>query len=150
MPGNALRAGPVKGPARIAAAQLPAKETERDSGIRVAGPRGVLGDVCECPAAQATGGLAALSDERTLWLRRLLDAELAAERRGYERGIGDGYAQCAAEVKAAEHAIATGIRRACGPDDRWQLRGEPRTRETFAEPHPDDYVPRRGQESNVA
>ena len=147
MPGNALRAGPVKGPARIAAAQLPARATDAS---RVTGPRGVLGDVCQCPAAQATGGLAALSDERTLWLRRLLDAERAAERRGYERGISDGYAQCAADVKAAEHAIATGIRRACGPDDRWQLRGEPRTRETFAGPHPDDYVPRGGQESTVA
>ena len=147
MPGNALWASsPREGPAHIAA-QLPARATDAS---RVTGPRGELGDACQCPAAQATGGLAALSDERTLWLHRLLDAEVAAERRGYERGIGDGYAQCAAEVKAAEHAIATGIRRACGPDDRWQLRGEPRTRETFAEPHPDDYVPRRGQESNVA
>ncbi|HUZ52657.1 MAG TPA: bifunctional DNA primase/polymerase [Streptosporangiaceae bacterium] len=42
MPGNALRAGPVKGPARIAAAQLPAKETERDSEPRVTGADAAL------------------------------------------------------------------------------------------------------------
>jgi hypothetical protein len=85
-----------------------------------------------------------LSDERDGWLRRVL----AAERDGYERGHRDGWcegyaaaetamaARWAAFARPAARQLVRGIglqRR------RWQVRGQPRTRESFAEPHPDDF-----------
>ncbi len=84
--------------------------------------------------------LLALSDERDLWSRRILDAE----RRGYQRGRADGYDAGYTDGilgrKRARHqaveALDVYLR-------RWKLRGETRTRSTFGQPHPADY-PGRG------
>ena len=97
---------------------------------------------CQCPVAQVTGGLIGLSEERTSYLRRILEAEQAAELRGYERGVATGYAQCAADVKAAQHAIYDHLAREAETDRlRWTVRHLARTRQTFGQPHPGDYVP---------
>lgn len=130
--------------------QPPAKETEHRSAKTVARD-GSTADPCQCPVARATGGLLGLSDQRAVYLRRIAEAELAGERRGYERGVADGYAQCAAEVKDIHRAFYGHAAPAAEAERlRWTVRGEPRTRQTFAAPHPDDYVPRSGQESSVA
>jgi hypothetical protein len=81
------------------------------------------------------------SGERDLWLRRLLAAELAAWRAGYAAGRAD-------ERRAGDRAWSARapLKVSDGPDLaelealRWELRGEPRTRETFGLPHPDDYM----------
>jgi len=66
----------------------------------------------------------------------------------YERGRVDGeaawgvgYAQCASDVKAAEHGIYDAINRQAEAErGRWVVRGEVRTRATFGAPHPADYL----------
>jgi hypothetical protein len=57
-----------------------------------------------------------------------------------ETAYGEGYARCASDVKAAEHAIYDQLARAADAErGRWVVRGEVRTRATFADPHPADY-----------
>jgi hypothetical protein len=102
-------------------------------------------------AIEAPAGILELSAERDMWLRR----ELAAGRRGYERGRRDGYAEGYAEAERdmerrwREFARPM-ARQLQGPSyaelerRRWTLRGEVRTRETFALSHPGDY-PGTGQ-----
>ena len=52
------------------------------------------------PAVVSVGDLLALSDERDLWLARLL----AAERAAYQRGYSDGRAAaCVALAEIEEH-----------------------------------------------
>lgn len=84
-----------------------------------------------------------LSDERDLWLRRVL----AAEVRGYDRGREAGYAEGRRDEAAARDedwaALARpvargGLSHAELERRRWKLRGEERTRQSFAEVHPDD------------
>ena len=78
----------------------------------------------------------ALSGERDLYLRRIL----AGERAAYARG----YARAHSELAAAWHAVADPVSRS-RPSyaelerRRWMLRGEPRTRATFGQPHHADY-----------
>lgn len=62
---------------------------------------------------------------------------LAAER---EAGRAEGYAQCAVDVKRAEHALPEYLAaEAAAEAGRWVVRGEVRTRATFGLPHPADY-----------
>jgi hypothetical protein len=81
----------------------------------------------------------------------LVNGQKAAETLGtaaepatdYQRGYRDGYAQCALEIQAAEHGIVAVLTAQADIERRrWRLRGEPRTRETFARPHPDDFTGR--------
>jgi hypothetical protein len=63
------------------------------------------------PLREAVAELLDLSDERGRWLRR----ELAAERRGYDRGHRDGfcggYERAAADLEASWHEFARPISR---------------------------------------
>jgi hypothetical protein len=82
-----------------------------------------------------------LSDERELWLTRLLDAERAA----YMLGYADGRADEACDADRAWAAVPvqrvrSGQALAELEVRRWELRGDARTRETFGNPHPDDYT----------
>ena len=54
-----------------------------------------------------------------------------------------GYAQAVADVKAAQHALWNHLRSLPTEGERWVVRGEPRTRATFAQAHPDDYPGKR-------
>ena len=86
----------------------------------------------------------ALSNEREMWLRRVLAAEVAGFARGREAGYREGREAEAADRDAAWLRIARPVARG-GPSfaelerRRWRLRDEQRTRESFGEPHPDDY-----------
>jgi len=91
------------------------------------------------------------SDRRDRELQARLDAwqegrnvALAALSDSYEDGFTDGVlaykkAQHATH-KAAEDLRDWVIAEEAIEHVRWELRGEPRTRETFALPHPDDYT----------
>ncbi len=100
-----------------------------------AGQRGGTGGHPVPPQGELAA-LLALSDERDTWTRRLL----AAWQQGYAAGAAGqfdaGYAAAIADVKAAEHALPdylNGLRDT--EERRWALRGETRTRATFADPH---------------
>ena len=88
--------------------------------------------------------LLGVSDERDVQLQRLLDAERAAYMAGYAHGRAD-------EAREADRAwaarppqpVRVGESLAALEARRWELRGEPRTRETFGRPHLADY---RGRE----
>jgi hypothetical protein len=99
------------------------------------------------PAATLLGradiaALLALSDERDTWQRRLLAAEIRGYDRGHRDGYRCGYAQAEAGMDRRWHEHADPIARS-DPRlllaRRWSLRGEPRTRQTFGQAHPDDY-----------
>ncbi len=79
------------------------------------------------------------SDERDRYTQRIIDAwrdgyaaAEAAHADDYEAGFADG----AMALKAAQHDAC---RLAELEARRWSLRGEPRTRQSFAQPHPADY-----------
>lgn len=81
-----------------------------------------------------------LSDERDRWLRRVLEAEKCGFARGvasmaaeYDRGFADG----CQSLKAAQHDAH---RLAELDARRWSLRRDRRGRESFGQPHHDDYV----------
>jgi hypothetical protein len=81
----------------------------------------------------------ALSDERALYEKRIIAAEIY----GYQRGrasmadeFGRGYAQCAADVKAAQHAVYDHLKGAAELERR---RWGPGGRKHFADPRPGDY-----------
>lgn len=86
----------------------------------------------------------ALSDERD----RQLELRHQAWREGWRAGLADaerqyaaGYAQCAADVKAVHHGLYSELERQNDAErGRWVVRGELRTRRTFGDPHPDDYL----------
>jgi hypothetical protein len=90
----------------------------------------------------------ALSDERD----RQLEYRLQAWREGWRAGLADaecqysaGYARCAADVKAVHHALYSELERQSDAErGRWIVRGELRTRRTFGDPHPDDYLGQGG------
>ena len=84
------------------------------------------------------------SDDRAA----VLAARLAAWREGYERGFLAGAEAgrgAAAAEEAAQRREAAGLvaEAADIARNRWMLRGEHRTRGTFARPHPGDF-PGRG------
>jgi len=91
-----------------------------------------------CGAACAAGVIAE-SNTRDKWLSRILAAEVLGYRRGIadaEAAYGAGYAQCAADVKAAQHAIYRPLaRNAADEAARWGPGGRAR----FADPRPGDY-----------
>jgi hypothetical protein len=83
-----------------------------------------------------------LSDLLDWWLRRLLDAERAAYIAGYAAGHHDGYERGTRQMQAEWPAIVRPLSRPSRAEIeavRWELRGERRTRETFGQPHPNDY-----------
>src|ERR1017187_9853159 len=95
-------------------------------------------------ASAVVDALIGESGARDLELR----AQLGAWRDGYRAGAADaeaqfmaGYAPCASDVKAAQHAIYDHLSREAEAGRwRWAVRGEPRTRETFGQPHTDDHT----------
>jgi hypothetical protein len=88
-----------------------------------------------------------LSDERDLELA----LRLAAWRDGWQAGNAAaeaawsaGYAHAVAEIKGAQHGLVLLVRGLAETEARrWVLRGERRSRQTFALPHRDDF-PGRG------
>jgi hypothetical protein len=96
------------------------------------------------PLAAAVGELLELSGERDSWMRWLLSSGRDSYRRGLADGIDLGRRLEAAERDRAWNEIARPVAHG-GPSraelerKRWTVRGEPRTRETFGLPHPDDY-----------
>ena len=93
------------------------------------------------PLRQALAEMLGLSNERDVAER----ARLAAWRDGYAAGAADawsaGYAAAVAEIKGAEHGLVSLVRRGGETETaRWRVRGEARTRETFALPHKDDFT----------
>lgn len=88
---------------------------------------------------QFRDALLELSDERDTWLRRLLGAWAdgwracaAALGDQYERGFADGVAS----IKRTDHQLVDALDRG---RVRWILRGQERTRDTFGQPHKDDF-----------
>jgi len=77
-----------------------------------------------------------LSDERDGCQARIL----AAERRGFDRGwrcgYDTGYTDAVGEIKRVQQQLVR-----CYRDGGvlWIVRGQVRTRQTFADPHPGDY-----------
>lgn len=105
------------------------------------GMTGVLG--------QALGELLDRSGERDLYGARIDQAYREGWRAGQAEGYGMGRADEAAERDRAWKEIARpaargGLSHAELERRRWAVRGEPRTRETFGQPHPDDYQGRKG------
>jgi hypothetical protein len=86
-------------------------------------------------------------DARYLALSDALDAAedhaLAMWGDGYRAGAAGafaaGYAAAVADVKAADHALHDHLRALPTEAERWAVRGEPRTRATFGQPHRDDH-----------
>jgi hypothetical protein len=80
----------------------------------------------------------AIDPEAEIRYRQQLAQEAAMAQR--ERSWSEGYAAAIADVKAAEHGIVAIFRDVAETEARrWTLRGEPRTRATFGQPHQDDY-----------
>ena len=65
----------------------------------------------------------------------------AGRRAGREEMIRDLAAEARAE-KTTQHDLLRALR-AAEPEDRWNVRGQQRTRETFAQSHPRDYLGRQ-------
>jgi hypothetical protein len=83
-------------------------------------------------------------------LRQQLGRE--AYQRGYEDGFQDGYERAHADMAKAWAEVARPVSKGALTYQelearRWTLRGEQRTRETFGDPHPDDYIPQSRQET---
>jgi hypothetical protein len=93
--------------------------------------------------------LLAVSDERDLQLRLRLADRAEGYALGYAVGYDAGRLDEARDLEAAYHEMASRVARG-GPSyaelerRRWTVHGEPRTRETFAQPHPADR-PRDGR-----
>jgi hypothetical protein len=71
-------------------------------------------------------GLLDLSDERDLWFRRVH----ASWREGYEAALSDAVVESLLRIFPDAEPETR----------RWELRGEPRTRSSFAQPHPEDFT----------
>ena len=86
-----------------------------------------------------------LSAERDLWLCRLLAAEREAYERGRACGVEEGRQVALAEEAAQRREAAALLGRADpgSPNRSWSVRGEPRTRTIFGQPHPADYPGQR-------
>ena len=96
----------------------------------------LLSHLATCPACLLT-----LSDLLDGHLR----LRLAAYREGYETGHDAGYDQGYDDGIACRKRAQQDLVEALQVHARrWELRGEPRARETFARPHPDDYQGRKG------
>jgi len=98
---------------------------------------------------QDPGDLLGHSDERDLYMARIgqayRDGWLAGQQHGYRGGRADeSRERDQAWNRIARQAHAHGTPYAEVERRRWTLRGEPRTAETFADPHPGDYQGRGG------
>jgi hypothetical protein len=69
--------------------------------------------------------------------RQALAREAAEAQR--EQSWSQGYAAAIADVKRAEHDLVDYFHSMTPDAVRWAVRGEPRTRATFAQTHPGDY-----------
>lgn len=96
-----------------------------------------------------TADLLALSDERDVQLALRRRAYMEGWKAGHMAGIGDGRQAEAAERDRAWNAIARPIARGGAAHAelerrRWTVRGEQRTRETYGDPAPGDFMGRDG------
>jgi hypothetical protein len=69
-------------------------------------------------------------------------------RAAHEAGRRQVSRDLAAEVKAekaTQHELVEALR-AAEPEERWAVRGQQRTRETFGQPHPRDFPGRQRQQ----
>lgn len=85
-------------------------------------------------------GILALPGERELWHRRVNDAWRAGMAHGeaiHAQDYDRGYADAIASIKRTEQQIIRALR---NHQTLWVVRGQKRTRETFAQPHPRDYA----------
>ena len=82
------------------------------------------------------GGLLEYSDLLDGQLRQRLAAYRQGHEDGREVGYDAGYEDGIAERKRAQQDIVAALKVHAR---RWELRGEPRARETFGKPHPGDY-----------
>jgi hypothetical protein len=90
------------------------------------------------PAELVAALVDAIDPAAEIRYRRTLAQEAAMAER--ERARSEGYAAAIADVKAAEHGLVAIFRDVAETEARrWTLRGEPRTRATFGQPHKDDY-----------
>lgn len=63
-----------------------------------------------------------------------------AYKRGFAAGADVGSGQALSEVKRLQHDLFDELSPYADAERRrWELRGQPRTRETFSRPHPDDF-----------
>jgi hypothetical protein len=88
-------------------------------------------DTADSRAPRGLPEVLALSGERDLWLRRVLDASREGYRRGYSDGYDRGYADGAAARKHAQHALADAV--------ALNLRRWDGLRRDFGKPRPGDY-----------
>lgn len=102
------------------------------------------------PRAAAPGAavLLAWSDVRDAEQAARLAATREAYHAGLAAGLERGHRETLENLAAAERRALGGLVRLADRPDvaemerrRWSLRGEPRTRETFADPHPGDRGP---------
>jgi hypothetical protein len=93
------------------------------------------------------GDLLDLSDERDRELRWRLQAWRDGWRSGHADGYEAGRLDAVKDMKRIQHdlaGVADDLGRSIQIEElRWWLRGQARTRQTFADPHPGDY-PGRG------
>ncbi|HEY7325288.1 MAG TPA: hypothetical protein VH520_10730 [Streptosporangiaceae bacterium] len=93
------------------------------------------------PLAEVIGSLLEYSDVLDGQLRLRLAAYREGFEHGREAGYDQGYDDGIAERKRVQQDLVEALR---VHGRRWVLRGEPRARETFSQPHPDDYQGRKG------
>jgi len=104
------------------------------------------------PPGQDVAELLDRSGERDRFLGRIIQAWRDGYRRGHAEGYQAGYRRGredqAAELDKAWNRIAQPAARGRPYAElerkRWTVRGDPRTRKTFSQPHPDDYQGREG------
>jgi hypothetical protein len=89
----------------------------------------------------------ALSDERDVWLRRVVAAWRAGRAAGHTAGYDAGYAD---GVEARKHAGQDALEAYRVLARRWELRGERRTGRTFGRPHRDDFPGRAAVKARSA
>lgn len=93
------------------------------------------------PLSEVIGGLLELSDLLDGQLRQRLAAYREGYQHGRDAGYDAGYDAGIAERKRVQQDMVEALKVHAR---RWELRGEPRARETFGKPHPDDYHGREG------
>ena len=107
---------------------------------------GGLHDISPPATIPAAGDVLALSDERDLWLRRLLAVERDAYDLGYERGVEDGRRAVLAEETAFRRWASGHLRSAGPPYAALELRRwGPGGRDRAGDPRPGDYPGQGGE-----
>jgi hypothetical protein len=88
------------------------------------------------PLSEAIAELIALSDERDLWLRWLLNAQRQAYEAGRADGFAEGWREAEWDMALSWHAAAAPVARS---GELQRRRWGPGGREHFADPRPGDY-----------